>query len=284
MLPLNCRGTTIYLNKDNLPYFPYLEKYIIENDYFNQSNQYDMIIDIDPKLMTQLINLYTINRYQIDNKYLANVKQLANMMRRDILVSVTEDHTKIHTGDDGEPLDDDPQPSSEPNTESEIKIENVYRINELAYSKGLRFTQPPTQTNCEPVPQQTGGLSSDNTYNYYLQQLLNKVNNKRQQSALDIDMNSFQSHSTIYEVQTFYVNDKQLDLVFIGHPYSNLSTIINCKIEDKSIDIRKIVMMFKIEDRSLQMLNNMLCNETIRVAEPKLKFWINYEKNLIDKI
>jgi hypothetical protein len=99
---MNCRGKIIEMDNNTIKYFPFIENILKRQDNFEAENVI-IKINIDPIIMSELLNFYTMPRYFINIKYLRNTKELAKYMGNEILstqvyeyVSGENDRKTIH--------------------------------------------------------------------------------------------------------------------------------------------------------------------------------------------
>ncbi len=110
----NCRGKTIDIENDILKYFPFIENILKHKDNFiTKFENNDLKLNLDPVIMTELVNFYLMPRYRIPDKHIMNVKKLAKYMGHEILTTKVSD---------------------------EKNIDNVYKINDITFNKILDYT------------------------------------------------------------------------------------------------------------------------------------------------
>lgn len=86
MITLKCREKIIEIDKNILKYLPYIENILKYQDKFATNMNDNMLkIYMDPIILTELINFYTMPKYIIPQKYLENTKRLADYMGHEIL-------------------------------------------------------------------------------------------------------------------------------------------------------------------------------------------------------
>lgn len=120
MTTINCRGTIIELDNNILKYFPFIENILKYKNEFTKFENNVLKLNIDPIIMTELVNFYVMPYYRIPIKYISNVKELAKYMGHGILTTVST---------------------------NEKVIDNVYKINQIT----MELTCSKNNTQVQPI-------------------------------------------------------------------------------------------------------------------------------------
>ena len=136
MLVFCCRKKSFKIDESMAESFPYLNNVLNNRDQFKTSYYGNTInLNIDPIIMTQLINFYVMPQYKIPNKYLINTKNLASFMGKSIFKTIESDN-KI--------------------------INNIYLVNYCSYIKSI-YVSPDRTPNIVNTVQESFYFKHNNT-------------------------------------------------------------------------------------------------------------------------